>query len=199
MTPVKCAITLLLLTLLLQACGPCIAAALPQGRVYLTAKDPIRLDLVNIQTHKKPDNSTVTIVSKPRSQVKLFQDIFGFVKGKPFEFPLDKLRALQACGLFDNLTARSFEDDNGDAGIVISANERRSLLISPEISLPALRFDRERSLFDTQVSGGVRKLSASDAEIECGCCQANFIPFSLHVVHEDLTGRRKFLGIRTET
>lgn len=107
---------------------------------------PIRLILNRVSLG--PNATQVIETSRPvRTKPKLFENVLGLFPGTPFEFRIDRWRALQSCGLFGNLTARSFSDENGVA-LLITGVERPSITFQPEASVGL-------SLTNPDINGGV--------------------------------------------
>lgn len=118
-----------------------------------TSKQPVILNLKRWVPLPAPNDSSLTVVDsvkrpKPaRSKPLLFQQVLGLTPGTDFDFNVEKWRALQSCGLFQNLTARTIVKDDGIA-LLIEGTEGPSLKFAPEISVGG-------SVTDPQVSGGV--------------------------------------------
>eukprot|EP01040_Poterioochromonas_malhamensis_P013335 gene13335-14650_t len=118
-----------------------------------TSKQPVILNLKRWVPLPAPNDSSLTVVDsvkrpKPaRSKPLLFQQVLGLTPGTDFDFNVEKWRALQSCGLFQNLTARTIVKDDGIA-LLIEGTEGPSLKFAPEISVGG-------SVTDPQVSGGL--------------------------------------------
>lgn len=123
-----------------------------------TAQVPIQLNLRRIPasrgnlTHEALYSSSDPH-RQPRSRTALFQHVLGLVPGEEFDFHLPKWKALQRCGLFFNLTARTVVVDH-QVQLNISGIELPSITFAPELTLtPSLR--------DPELSGGVSRCNPS--------------------------------------
>lgn len=118
-----------------------------------TSKQPVILNLkrwVPLPASNDSSSMVVDSVKRPkpaRSKPLLFQQVLGLTPGTDFDFNVEKWRALQSCGLFQNLTARTIVQEDGIA-LFIEGTEGPSLKFAPEISVGG-------SVTDPQVSGGV--------------------------------------------
>lgn len=114
-----------------------------------TMKDPVQLSV--FRRPKSVNDTMIDTSSWPRGRSKglMFQRILGISPGKPFVFNLDKWQALQHCGLFSNLTARSIAPTNDSVQLLVSGIERPSIVFAPELAVAS-------TLTNPEVSGGVR-------------------------------------------
>ena len=88
-----------------------------------------------------------------RTKPNFFQTTLGIEAGKPFNFEIDKWKAIQRSGLFKNLTAKAVAVGTSEVVLKISGDELPSIRFSPEISVAA-------SLDRPEVSGGVSFLKS---------------------------------------
>lgn len=101
-------------------------------------------------------NSSSSInLKEGRIRAAFFENVLGIRPGQPFEFPLEKWRAIQQSHLFHNITGRTFQDRDGVA-MEIVAFENPSLSIKPELSFGL-------SPSHPDISGGVNIHSYFDA------------------------------------
>lgn len=114
--------------------------------ILKTSTMPIHLALNRVSLG--PNATQIVESSRSvRSKPKLFENVLGLFPGTPFEFRIDRWRALQYCGLFGNLSVRSISDNNGVA-LIISGVERPSITFQPEASVGL-------SLTNPDINGGV--------------------------------------------
>lgn len=98
------------------------------------ARSPIVLNLKPMQ----PSNATTAtrkIMAKSiRTQPQLFQDSLGIRPGQNFSLDFDAWRDLQTCGLYANLTAKTFIKNN-EVYLEVSGIEIPSHEFAPEVSV----------------------------------------------------------------
>lgn len=122
------------------------AALLQSAEAMLASKTPFKVNTFRISSH--PLQNVTSVASQPgRTRVKFFEKVLGIRPGAPFEFSLDKWRAIQHCHLFHNITGRTFESEDGVV-VEISAFENPSISVKPELSVGL-------SSSNPDISGGV--------------------------------------------
>ena len=84
----------------------------------------------------------------PRTPASIFERALGLRSNTPFEFNLERWRALKSCGLFGNLSATAATDNNGKAVVVVSGFELPSITFAPEVSAGL-------SGFEPDIAGGL--------------------------------------------
>ncbi len=103
-----------------------------------------KISINNTKILELAELSAEKIKSKPR----LFEKVLGLGdNSSSFDFPVNKWRALQSSGLYQNLTAKFYER-NGVLSLNISGYELPSVKISPEIEMKA-------SLKNPEIVGGI--------------------------------------------
>jgi hypothetical protein len=110
-----------------------------------TSRIPVRLDLRRLAAHSTSGNTTTTREAK--TQPAFFKNVLGLNAGEPFEFNLERWRALGRCGLFRNLTARTFLGPDG-VYLNITGYEMPSTSFAPEATVVA-------DLDNPEVLGGI--------------------------------------------
>ena len=83
-----------------------------------------------------------------RTNPNFFQMTLGIEAGKPFNFDIDKWKAIQRSGLFKNLTAKAVAVGTSEVVLKVSGDELPSIRFSPEVSVAA-------SIDRPEISGGV--------------------------------------------
>ena len=113
-----------------------------------TWREPIKVSLAR-KVKNTNQNHTMDLVASPTGRTKelLFRRVLGIREGQEFIFNFDKWQALQSCGLFTNLTARTVELNN-TVQLIITGVERESLVFAPEVSL-------DSTFSNPEISGGV--------------------------------------------
>jgi hypothetical protein len=101
-----------------------------------------------------PRNSTEisdVAITKAKTKPELFQRVLGLRSGENFTMNFDRWIELQSCGLFANLTAKSFVVDE-ELYLEVYGRELSSVSFTPEISLEGIK---ERP----QMTGGVNSIT----------------------------------------
>lgn len=112
------------------------------------ARTPIILQLTPFSK-----NSTFNYVSEKersknvKSKATFFQEMLGLKSGENFTLNFDQWSRIQKCGLYANLTAKSFISDDG-VYLEIHGQELPSVTITPEVSIHSIKKGPE-------ISGGV--------------------------------------------
>ncbi|KAJ1438374.1 hypothetical protein B484DRAFT_444618 [Ochromonadaceae sp. CCMP2298] len=109
-----------------------------------TSRIPVRLDLKRLSAS---GNATSSSLREAKTQPAFFKDVLGLRSGEPFDFNLERWRALGRCGLFRNLTARTMMGQDG-VYLNITGFEVPSTSFAPEVTAVA-------SLDNPEVLGGV--------------------------------------------
>ena len=132
-------VAFLVMSLIVQQCFATQAS-------LLSAKPPIILNLKRVMINE------TGLIKLPQGDVRtkpnFFRTTLGIEAGKPFNFDIDKWKAIQRSGLFKNLTAKAVAVGTSEVVLKISGDELPSIRFSPEISVAA-------SLDRPEVSGGV--------------------------------------------
>ena len=83
-----------------------------------------------------------------RTKSQFFERTLGIESGKPFNFDIEKWKAIQRSGLFRNLTAKAAPVGSNEVILKITGQELPSIRFAPEVSVAA-------SIDRPEVSGGV--------------------------------------------
>lgn len=113
----------------------------------VASKTPFRVATAKYKVDRSSNTSQVEMKAG-RTRPKFFENVLGIKSGQPFQFPLDKWRAIQQSDLFYNISGRTFQAEDGIA-MEVTAFEYPSLSIKPELSMGL-------SPSNPDVSGGVR-------------------------------------------
>lgn len=112
----------------------------------LSAKAPIILNLKRVMINE------TGLIRLPQGAIRtnpnFFQMTLGIEAGKPFNFDIDKWKAIQRSGLFKNLTAKAVAVGTSEVVLKVSGDELPSIRFSPEVSVAA-------SIDRPEISGGV--------------------------------------------
>jgi hypothetical protein len=109
-----------------------------------TSRIPVRLDLKRLSAS---GNAASSSLREAKTQPAFFKDVLGLRSGEPFDFNLERWKALGRCGLFRNLTARTVMGQDG-VYLNITGFEVPSTSFAPEVTAVA-------SLDNPEVLGGV--------------------------------------------
>jgi hypothetical protein len=111
-----------------------------------SSRAPIILNLNRVATNE------TGLIKLPKAGVRtkslFFEKTLGIECGKPFNFDIEKWKAIQRSGLFRNLTAKAAPVGSNEVILKISGQELPSIRFAPEVSVAA-------SIDRPEVSGGV--------------------------------------------
>ena len=111
-----------------------------------SSRAPIILNLNRVATNE------TGLIKLPKAGVRtktlFFERTLGIESGKPFNFDIEKWKAIQRSGLFRNLTAKAAPVGTNEVILKISGQELPSIRFAPEVSVAA-------SIDRPEVSGGV--------------------------------------------
>jgi hypothetical protein len=107
--------------------------------------------VLNVGKKTKNDQSKANTDLPGRTSPVLIQQLMGLQPGTPFEFNIQKWRAISTSGLFHNITVQAVESKLG-AYLNITGYEAPSIAVAPEITVSA-------SLDSPEVHGGVRTIA----------------------------------------
>jgi hypothetical protein len=111
-----------------------------------SSRAPIILNLNRVATNE------TGLIKLPKAGVRtkslFFEKTLGIESGKPFNFDIEKWKAIQRSGLFRNLTAKAAPVGSNEVILKISGQELPSIRFAPEVSVAA-------SIDRPEVSGGV--------------------------------------------
>lgn len=111
-----------------------------------SSRAPIILNLNRVATNE------TGLLKLPKASVRtkslFFEKTLGIESGKPFNFDIEKWKAIQRSGLFRNLTAKAAPVGSNEVILQISGQELPSIRFAPEVSVAA-------SIDRPEVSGGV--------------------------------------------
>lgn len=125
----------------------CLSLSYATSTGLLSSRAPIILNLNRVASNE------TGLLKFPKASVRtkslFFEKTLGIESGKPFNFDIEKWKAIQRSGLFRNLTAKAAPVGSNEVILQISGQELPSIRFSPEVSVAA-------SIDRPEVSGGVR-------------------------------------------
>eukprot|EP01041_Mallomonas_annulata_P012691 gene12691-26732_t len=114
---------------------------------FINSPIPVHLNLKRVGFRKTNTSSILVDMDAPvRTQPELFARVLKLHPNKPFTMNLDRWRLLKSSGLFANLTAKSYVNDD-KVHLEVQGVELPSIRFSPEVSVSA-------SLTRPEVAGG---------------------------------------------